>query len=338
MKASRILVTGGAGYIGSHMCRQLQQAGHEVVVFDNLSRGHADAVSGFELFVGDLKKIDDIRQCLSGQGFDAVMHFAALAYVGESVTAAREYYQNNVAGSANLLQAMSEREINKIVFSSTCATYGEPMETPITESHRQLPVNPYGRTKMVVEGMLSDFAIADGLQSIALRYFNAAGCDPSGQLGERHFPETHLIPLVLIEALRIKQGGDPANTQLKVFGGDFPTPDGTCIRDYVHVNDLCQAHLLALERLISNKVSGAEAYNLGNGTGFSVLDVINTCRAVTGMPIGYQIIDRRAGDPAALVGSAALARSVLGWQPTYPDLNGIVATAWDWFTNSYRKN
>lgn len=338
MKLSTILVTGGAGYIGSHMCKQLRDAGHEVVVFDNLSRGHADAVSGLELCIGDLKNIADIQQCFSRHRFDAVMHFAALAYVGESVTSARMYYQNNVAGSANLLQAMSEAEINRIVFSSTCATYGEPMETPITESHRQLPVNPYGRTKMVVEGMLSDFAVADGLQSISLRYFNAAGCDPSGQLGERHFPETHLIPLVLIEALRIKHGGDPANTQLKVFGSDFATPDGTCIRDYVHVIDLCQAHLLALERLIMGKVSGAEAYNLGNGTGFSVLDVINTCREVTGMPITYEIIDRRAGDPAALVGSATLARTVLGWQPTYPDLNGIVATAWDWFTNSYRKN
>ncbi|MES2604947.1 MAG: UDP-glucose 4-epimerase GalE [Pseudomonadota bacterium] len=332
MSQSSILVTGGAGYIGSHMCRILRQAGHNVIVFDNLFRGHADAVVDAELFVGDLCNADDLKRCFASHAIDAVMHFAALAYVGESMREAGRYYHNNVVGSANLLIAMHNAGINKFVFSSTCAIYGEPQELPLTETHRQQPANPYGRTKMMVEGMLGDFHLAHNLQSISLRYFNAAGCDPSGELGERHSPETHLIPLVLLEALRIRDGGNPADTTLRVFGGDFPTADGTCIRDYVHVNDLGQAHSLALDRLLAGKVAGAEAYNLGNGTGFSVLDVISACRTITGLPIGYQIIERRPGDPSCLVGSSTRAREVLGWQPQHHSLDDMIGTAWRWFS------
>jgi len=327
-----VLVTGGAGYIGSHMCKMLQQAGHRVVAFDNLLRGHADAVSGVELFVGDLRSEQDITRCLSSQQFDAVMHFAALAYVGESVADPGAYYDNNVIGSINLLNAMRRADLDRIVFFSTCATYGEPQEIPMTESHRQQPVNPYGKTKLFIEHALRDHATAYGLSSVSLRYFNAAGCDPSGELGERHDPETHLIPLVLIEALRVQAGGDAASTGLKVFGDDFDTQDGTCVRDYIHVNDLCSAHLLALNRLMQGKVTGAEAYNLGNGRGFSVLEVIEACRRVTGQAIRYRVAARRAGDPGQLVGSAVRAREVLGWQPAITSMDDIVGSAWNWFS------
>jgi UDP-glucose-4-epimerase GalE len=327
-----VLVSGGAGYIGSHMCRMLLQAGHSVIVLDNLARGHAEAVAGAELVAGDLRSQQDIANCLSSRQFDAVMHFAALAYVGESVVDPAAYYDNNVIGSINLLSAMRRTGLNRIVFSSTCATYGEPQEVPISESHPQQPVNPYGKTKLFVEHALRDHAEAYGLKSVSLRYFNAAGCDPSGELGERHDPETHLIPLVLIEALRLRSGGDPADSKLRVFGGDFDTPDRTCIRDYIHVNDLCSAHLLALDRLMEGKVAGAEAYNLGNGQGFSVLEVIAACRRVTGQEIQYRIVDRRAGDPGALVGSADRARDVLGWRPAIASLDDIVASAWNWFS------
>jgi UDP-glucose-4-epimerase GalE len=334
--AFTILVTGGAGYIGSHMCRMLNHAGHSVVAFDNLARGHADAVSGAELFVGDLRSDQDVVRCLSSRPFDAVMHFAALAYVGESVDDPGAYYDNNVIGSINLLNAMRRVDLGRIVFSSTCATYGEPREVPMTESHPQQPVNPYGKTKLVVEQALRDHAAAYGLKSVSLRYFNAAGCDPSGELGERHDPETHLIPLALIEALRLQSGGDPAETRLRVFGGDFDTPDGTCIRDYIHVNDLCSAHLLALDRLMQGEAAGAEAYNLGNGQGFSVLEVIAACRRVTGQDIQYRVVDRRAGDPGQLVGSASHAREILGWQPAIAALDDIVGTAWNWFSKQQR--
>jgi len=327
-----ILVTGGAGYIGSHMCRMLLQAGHSVVAFDNLARGHADAVPSAELFVGDLRSENDLARCLSAREFDAVMHFAALAYVGESVLDPGAYYDNNVIGSINLLNAMRRRGLDRIVFSSTCATYGEPQHVPMTEAHPQQPVNPYGKTKLFVEHALRDNAEAYGLTSVSLRYFNASGCDPSGELGERHDPETHLIPLALIEALRVRSGGDPADTGLRVFGGDFETPDGTCIRDYIHVNDLCSAHLLALNRLMEGKVAGAEAYNLGNGHGFSVLEVIDACRRVTGQDIQYRVVGRRAGDPSALVGSADRAHGVLGWRPAIASLDDIVGSAWNWFS------
>jgi UDP-glucose 4-epimerase len=291
------LVVGGAGYIGSHMCLMLRDAGWQVSVFDNLSRGWRDAVGDATLHEGDLRDPQQLKHFMALRQHDVVMHFAALAYVGESVHSPAHYYQSNVAGSLNLLDAMRESGHDKLVFSSTCATYGDPVERPITELHPQRPVNPYGRTKLLVEQALADYAVAYGLRSVSLRYFNAAGCDPAGRVGERHEPETHLIPLVLQEALRVREGGDPKASQLKVFGDDFPTADGTCVRDYIHVQDLCAAHMLAAERMLEGQGSGAEAFNLGNGQGYSVLEIIDACRRVTGVEFGYQVAPRRAGDP-----------------------------------------
>lgn len=329
-----ILVVGGAGYVGSHMCHALLDAGYAVTVFDNLSRGHGDSIGDAELVVGDIRSVDDVQGCLARRRYDLVMHFAAMAYVGESVTHPALYYDNNVAGSLCLIDAMRKADVARLVFSSTCATYGDPIELPIPEGHRQKPVNPYGWTKLMVERALADYAPAYGLQSVSLRYFNAAGCDPAGRVGERHEPETHLIPLVLEQALRVRAGGDPDNTALMVLGNDFPTGDGTCVRDYVHVSDLCRAHLLAAERLLSGGVAGAEAYNLGNGRGYSVLEVIDAATRVTGVDIRYRIAPRRAGDPACLVGCADKARRVLGWEPRIAGIDAIVATAWQWMTGA----
>lgn len=324
----RVLVVGGAGYIGSHMCHALADAGHHVTVLDDLSRGHRDAVAPWVLVQGDIRSKADLARCLDGSAFDVVLHFAALAYVGESTQNPSLYYDNNVIGSLRLLDAMRAAGLRRIVFSSTCATYGVPIERPIRESHPQAPVNPYGWTKLMVERALADYAGAYGLESIALRYFNAAGCDPAGRARERHDPETHLIPLALGEAARVLDGGNPVDTELSVFGDDFATPDGTCVRDYIHVADLCQAHLLAAERLMEGQCQGAEAYNLGNGVGFSVLEVIESVRRVTGVNIQYRIAPRRAGDPAWLVGSAALASAVLGWRPALTGLDRMIETAW----------
>jgi UDP-glucose-4-epimerase GalE len=325
-----VLVVGGAGYIGSHMCQLLADAGHRVTVFDNLSRGHRDAIGDAEFVLGDIRSAAELQACFAGRRFDLVMHFAALAYVGESVTEPALYYDNNVTGSLRLFDAMRTAGVSRLVFSSTCATYGEPLERPITEAHPQQPVNPYGRTKLMVEQALADYATAYGTQSVSLRYFNAAGCDPAGRVGERHDPETHLLPLVLEQALRVHRGASPDDTRLQVLGGDFPTEDGTCIRDYIHVSDLCQAHLLAAERLAADRVDGAVAYNLGNGRGYSVLEVIAAARRVTGMDIRHHVAARRPGDPSALVGAAARATSVLGWQPAITEIDAIVATAWRW--------
>ena len=323
-------MVGGAGYIGSHMVLALEDAGYAPVVFDNLSRGHADAVANAPLVVGDLRSMPDLDRCFSTHRVDLVMHFAALAYVGESVTKPDLYYQNNVVGALNLLSAMHKHGQRRIVFSSSCSTYGEPERVPIPESHPQRPINPYGRTKLIIEQALADYAGVHGLQSVSLRYFNAAGCDPKGRAGERHDPETHLIPLVLAEAMRTKAGGKPAATSLQVFGGDFPTRDGSCVRDYIHVSDLCRAHLLASERLLSGEVSGAEFYNLANGVGFSVLEVIAACREVTGQPIEYRSVPRRPGDPGELIGDGRKALEVLDWKPEYADLKAIIRTAWEW--------
>jgi UDP-glucose-4-epimerase GalE len=328
-----ILVTGGAGYIGSHMAKMLAQAGHEVVVFDNLSRGHRDAVLCGDFVCGDLRDGEDLRRVFSQYPIDIVMHFAALAYVGESISNPREYYRNNLVGSLNLLDAMIENGVNKIVFSSTCATYGVQDVMPITEEASQRPINPYGKAKLAVEYALTDYAHTYGIDSISLRYFNAAGCDFDGQLGERHDPETHLIPLVLQEAVRLIRGGDPEATQFQVFGSDFPTPDGTCVRDYIHVTDLCVAHLAALDRLFALPGIGAEAYNLGNGKGFSVKQVIETVREVTGADIRYTVSARRPGDPPILVGSAEKALQILRWRAQYTELPTIIESAWKWFSS-----
>jgi UDP-glucose-4-epimerase GalE len=314
------------------MVLALQDVGFVPVVFDNLSRGFADAVGMAPLVMGDLCSPGDLEACFASHRVDLVMHFAALAYVSESVADPGLYYQNNVIGTLNLLAAMRKYGVNRLVFSSTCATYGEPDCVPIAETHPQRPINPYGRTKLTIEQALVDYAPAYGLHSVSLRYFNAAGCDPRMRAGERHDPETHLIPLVLAEALRLRQGGDPAATTLKVFGSDFPTEDGSCVRDYIHVSDLCRAHLLAAERLLADKVTGAEFYNLANGSGFSVQDVIAACREVTGLPIQFQVVSRRAGDPAVLVGDARRSGEVLGWRPKIPDLGGIIRTAWSWMS------
>jgi UDP-glucose-4-epimerase GalE len=325
-----VLVVGGAGYIGSHMVKRLDRAGYRVVTLDNLSLGHRDAVIAGDFVHGDLLDRDGLARVFGKHRFDVVMHFAAWARVGESVVEPRKYYSNNVVGALHLLDAMLDAGVRRLIFSSTCATYGVPEEVPITESHPQHPINPYGATKLVIERALTDYAPAYGLKSVALRYFNAAGCDREGDLDERHEPETHLIPLVLREAARVAAGGDPAATALTVFGDDYPTPDGTCVRDYIHVEDLCDAHLLAAQRIAADRSpeGSFEFFNLGNGNGASVLAVIEAARQVTGVDLRYKMAGRRPGDPPVLVGSCGKAAEVLGWKPKIPDIEEIVATAW----------
>lgn len=317
----KVLVTGGAGYIGSHAVRALKQAGDEVVVFDNLIYGHKELAQGEPLVVGDLRDEALLRKVFSEHRFDAVMHFAAYAYVGESVQNPAKYYRNNVATTLNLLDAMREAKVNLFIFSSTCATYGEPKESPIPETHPQNPINPYGASKLMVERILQDYDRAYGLKYVSLRYFNAAGADEAGDIGEDHDPETHLIPLTLDAAL----GRRPHVT---IYGADYDTPDGTCVRDYIHVSDLAQAHLLGLRYLANGGKS--DAFNLGNGNGFSVREVIETAEKVTGKAIRVVEGERRAGDPARLVGCAEKAKAILGWEPRFAELETIVATAWKW--------
>ncbi len=317
----RILVIGGAGYVGSHMTKMLFDHGHEAVVLDNLSGGFRDAVPARALVKADISHRVLIDSLFSARRFDGVMHFASHIQVGESVAHPSKYYWNNVANTLNVLDAMVKRGVKRIVFSSTAAIFGEPTYVPIDEDHRKLPLSPYGRSKWMVEQMLADYERAYGLRHSCLRYFNAAGADPSGRLGERHEPETHLIPLVL----RAAAGRLPS---IGLFGTDYETPDGTCIRDYVHVNDLCRAHLLAMQRLIDGGRS--RSYNLGNGRGYSVLEVIETARRVTGRPIPVVEMERRAGDPDRLVADPARARLELGWQPDASDLETIVGDAWLW--------
>lgn len=317
-----MLVTGGAGYIGSHACKALSEAGWRPVVFDNLVAGHEDAVRWGPLAVGDLADRARLDDVLTQWRPQAVLHFAAFAYVGESVLDPGRYYRNNVAGTLTLLEAMRDHGIGRIVFSSTCATYGAASGAPITEDTPQSPVNPYGYTKLVVERMLADFHAAHELDSVSLRYFNAAGADPDGLVGERHEPETHLVPLALQVALGLRP-------HLTVFGSDYPTPDGTCVRDYVHVCDLASAHVAAL-RLLERGGAGARAFNLGLGHGFSVRDVVDSVERVTGKSVPVVHGPRRPGDPARLVSDATRARRELGWTPAITDLDMIVRTAWDW--------
>lgn len=324
MKSSirkRVLVTGGAGYVGSHACKALAQAGYLPVVYDNLDRGHAWAVKWGPLERGDLLNATRLAAVLRRHRPFAVLHFAALAYVGESVEDPLRYYRNNVGGTVNLLLAMRDTGVRKIVFSSTCAVYGVPKKIPIPENHPQAPLNPYGHSKRVVEQMLADAAPAYGLDSVSLRYFNAAGADAESEIGELHDPETHLIPLALEAAAGLRP-------RLTIHGTNYATHDGTCIRDYVHVADLADAHVLALRYLKKNR--GATAFNLGNGGGFTVREVIAAAERVTGRRIPLRAGPRRPGDPPALVAKAGLAKRDLGWKPRYRDLEAIIATAWRW--------
>jgi UDP-glucose 4-epimerase len=316
-----ILICGGAGYIGSHTIRQLQKVGYEVLVLDNLSRGHLSAIDDVPLVQVDILDKPTLDEVFLNNKVDAVMHFAAHSLVGESVTQPDMYYRNNVVGSLNLLEAMHRAGVEHIIFSSTAAVYGEPLQIPITEDHPAAPTNPYGATKLAVEEMLKWFGQAYGLKYMALRYFNAAGADEAGDIGEDHRPETHLIPLVLKAAQDLLPG-------IRVFGTDYPTPDGTCVRDYIHITDLAKAHVRALERLLDG--GSSDVYNLGNGNGFSVREVIRTAEEVVGRPIPVIEEKRRPGDPAVLVASAYKARRELGWQPRYGDLKTIISTAWKW--------
>jgi len=322
-----ILVTGGAGYIGSHACKELSKAGYIPVTYDNLVYGHEWAVKWGPLEVGDIADRHRLDAVIKQYEPSAVMHFAAYAYVGESVTEPFKYYRNNVAGTLTLLEAMREHDVNNIVFSSTCATYGVPDQVPITENHPQRPINPYGASKLMVERMLADAGQAYGLRSVALRYFNAAGADPDGEIGEDHNPETHLIPLVLDAA-------SGRRSHIAIFGDDYDTVDGTCIRDYIHVTDLANAHILALKHLEHpDRQSRDEyftAFNLGNGRGFSVKEVVNTAARVTGKSIPVQYEGRRSGDPPILIGNAVKVIKTLNWQPQYNKIETIIETAWKW--------
>lgn len=315
-----VLVVGGAGYIGSHAVARLIAEGHRVVVIDNLSRGHAAAVPADTLVRGDLHDADFVADTLRDNAIDVVMHFAAFAEVGESVKDPASYYQNNVVAALSLLEAMRRADVKNIVFSSTTATYGQPDKVPIAESTPQNPINPYGFTKLVIERALADYAHAYGFAYAALRYFNAAGAHPDGHIGEHHDPESHLIPIVLQVALGQRE-------HVTIFGDDYPTPDGTCIRDYIHVDDLADAHLRAMERLEPGK---GICVNLGTGNGISVREIVDACRDVTGQEIPVVMGDRRDGDPAKLVADAALASELLGWKAKYTDVKKIVDTAWRW--------
>jgi UDP-glucose 4-epimerase len=316
-----ILVTGGAGYIGSHLNKMLNKEKIDTLVLDNLSRGHEDLVKWGHFIRADLADKNMLIKIMNNYKIEGVMHFAAYACVGESVESPALYYRNNYVNTLNLLDAMAESGVNNIVFSSTCATYGEPIEIPITEDHPQNPVNPYGRAKLMVEQTLRDYDRAYGIKSVCLRYFNAAGCDPDKETGERHDPETHLIPLVLAAAAQRLE-------KVTIFGNDYPTPDGTCIRDYIHVNDLARAHILSLDFLNEKKES--ICLNLGNNKGFSVREIIEKARHVTGRNIISTDSKRRPGDPARLVGSAQKARDILAWKPEFDDLETIIRTAWEW--------
>ena len=317
----RIFVTGGAGYVGSACVTRLVAAGHAVTIFDNLAYGHRKAVDPKATFVhGDLADVATLRAVLAPGQFDAVIHFAAFAFVGESVELPLKYYRNNVANTLNLLEAMRDANVRRMVFSSSCATYGEPERMPLTEDHPQNPISPYGASKLMVEWMMRDSASAWGLGGVALRYFNASGAVADGSIGEDHTPETHLIPLVLQVALGQRE-------KIKVFGDDYDTPDGSCVRDYIHVDDLAEAHLLAIEGLTEGEF---DAFNVGTGQGASVLEVIEACRQVTGHAIPTEIVARRAGDPAGLYADPRKLRERFKWSPKYTAIRDTIATAWAW--------
>jgi UDP-glucose 4-epimerase len=325
-----ILVTGGAGYIGSHAVLALQRAGYSVIVLDNLEYGHRELVEDIlkvELVVGDISDRTILDKLFATHNIAAVIHLAAYIAVGESVSDPAKYYRNNVSGTLTLLEAMVAAEVTKIVFASTCSIFGMPKQVPMTEDHPQDPINPYATTKWMVERMLADFDRAYDLRSVVFRFFNASGANPEGLIGEDHNPETHLIPLVLLTALGKR-------SSISIFGTDYPTSDGTCLRDYIHVSDLANAHVLGLEYLLEGGKS--EVFNLGNGNGFSVREVIETATQVSGGDIKVVECDRRPGDPPILVGSSDKAREILGWHPQYPDLSKIVSDAWQWHQQRHR--
>ena len=315
-----IMITGGAGYVGSACLRHMAAQGHEVLAYDNLREGHIRATGGSDLVVGDLMETDKLTQTLRDFGAEAVLHFAAATNVGDSVENPEFHYRNNIVGTLSLLNAMRAAGVSRMLFSSTCATYGLSDRVPMAEDTPLAPVSPYGRTKLAVEWMIRDFAQAYGLGFTVLRYFNAAGADPSGEYGEYHTPETHLIPLVLQVALGQRD-------KIRIYGTDYATPDGTCIRDYVHVDDLASAHLLAIE---ATTAETAEVFNVGTGRGHSVMEIIAACKAVTGRTIAQEIAPRRPGDPAALVADPTKLKARLGWEPRYKAIEDTIATAWAW--------
>jgi len=324
-----ILIVGGAGYIGSHINKELSKKGEKTLILDSLIYGHKEAVKWGEFIEADLADNEAIRNIFKNYDIKAIMHFAAFAYVGESVTNPQKYYHNNVINTINLLDTMIEFGVKNFIFSSTCATYGNPIEIPITETHPQDPINPYGQSKLMVEKILKDYSHAYDFNFVALRYFNAAGADVDGEIGENHDPETHLIPLVLDVAI-----GKRAD--IKIFGEDYDTKDGTAVRDYIHVTDLADAHILALEYL--EKGGESTVFNLGNGEGYSVLEVIECAREVTGVDIKAIKEPRREGDPAILIGGAKKATEVLGWKPKYAKLEDIISTAWNWHKILHEKS
>ncbi len=317
----KVLVVGGAGYIGSHMVKMLSKAGHSVVTLDNLSNGYKDAVRYGEFVKGDIADADLLDKLFSENDFDGVMHFASYIQVGESVEKPSMYYRNNVSNTQVLLDAMVDHGVKCFIFSSTAATFGEPDYAPIDEAHSQKPINPYGHSKLMVEQILRDFDHAYSLKSVSLRYFNAAGADPEGELGERHIPETHLIPLVL-------QAASGRRDNITIFGADYNTPDGTCVRDYIHINDLCSAHLLGLEHLVAG--GETRAYNMGNGQGYSIKELIDVAKDVTGNDFKVVMGERRDGDPARLVADSSLLQKELGWKPEFAELDVILRHAWEW--------
>lgn len=319
-----ILITGGAGYIGSHCTLEFVRNKYDCVVFDNLSEGHEESLQTENFFCGNLANKNDIKEVFQKYPVEGVIHFAASCYVGVSVTDPQAYYYNNVVNTLNLLSVMLENKVDKIVFSSTCATYGNPEYLPLDENHTQKPINPYGKTKLMIENILQDYDRAYGLKYMALRYFNASGADPKSNIGESHSPETHLIPLVLQTAFGKRDS-------IKVFGTDYDTPDGTCIRDYVHVNDLSKAHRLAYESLKLNNQSNY--YNLGTGKGNSVKEIIDISEKITGKTIKKEYEARREGDPPILVASNSKVRNELGWEPDFADISDIISSAWNWEIN-----
>ena len=323
--AKNILVTGGAGYIGSHTAKALSRAGYRPVTYDSLVYGHRHAVKWGPFIEGDIADTAKLERVIKDEAIDAVVHFAAFAYVGESVTKPEIYFQNNVVGSLSLLDAMRHTGVKPIVFSSTCATYGMPDRMPITEDTLQRPINPYGETKLMIERALAWYGPAHDIRSVSLRYFNACGADPEGEIGEEHDPETHLIPLILDAALGKRAAID-------VFGTDYPTPDGTAVRDYIHVQDLADAHVKALAYLFAG--GATTQVNLGTGTGNSVREVIDAVERVTGRTVPKREVARRAGDPPELVADPSKANSLLGWQPAMSDIDSIIRTAWAWHTRS----